>query len=240
MTDQYTRTRAMIGDKGLKRLQDSRVAVFGIGGVGSYAAEALARAGVGTIDLIDGDQVDVTNINRQLIACRSTVGKDKVQVMKARIFDIDPSIRVNAHCLFFLPEIKFDLSGLDYVIDAVDTVTAKLELTVRAKAAGVPVISSMGTGNKLDPSRFEVTTIDKTSVCPLAKVMRRELKKRGITDLKVVYSREQPFRPQEEVSGPRERRAPASISFVPPVAGMILAGEVIRDLLNEKTKRKDG
>lgn len=233
MTDQYTRTRAMIGEKGLKRLQDSRVAVFGIGGVGSYAAEALARAGVGSIDLIDGDQVDVTNINRQLIACRSTVGADKVEVMKARIFDIDPRIRVKARCLFFLPETEFDFSGLDYVIDAVDTVTAKLDLAVRAREAGVPVISSMGTGNKLDPSRFEVTTIDKTSVCPLAKVMRRELKKRGITDLKVVYSREEPFRPKEGASGLKERGAPASISFVPPVAGMILAGEAIRDLLKD-------
>lgn len=233
MTDQYTRTRAMIGDKGLKCLQSSRVAVFGLGGVGSYAAEALARAGVGAIDLIDGDQVDVTNINRQLIACHNTVGKDKVQVMKERIFHIDPGIRVNTHCLFFLPDTTFDFSGLDYVIDAVDTVTAKLELAVRARKAGVPVISSMGTGNKLDPSRFEVTTIDKTSVCPLAKVMRRELKKRGITDLKVVYSREVPFRPKEGATCQIERNAPASISFVPPVAGMILAGEVIRDLLKD-------
>lgn len=223
----------MIGDKGLKCLQSSRVAVFGLGGVGSYAAEALARAGVGAIDLIDGDQVDVTNINRQLIACHNTVGKDKVQVMKERIFHIDPGIRVNTHCLFFLPDTTFDFSGLDYVIDAVDTVTAKLELAVRARKAGVPVISSMGTGNKLDPSRFEVTTIDKTSVCPLAKVMRRELKKRGITDLKVVYSREVPFRPKEGATCQIERNAPASISFVPPVAGMILAGEVIRDLLKD-------
>lgn len=229
MSDRFTRTEPVIGKEGLDKLWNSRVAVFGIGGVGGFAVEALVRAGVGTIDLIDKDQVDVTNINRQIIATRKTVGQDKVQVMKERIFDIDPDITVHAHKCFFLPETEWDFSQYDYVIDAIDTVTAKIDLIVRAREAGAPVISSMGTGNKLDPTRFEVTTINKTSVCPLAKVMRRELKKRGITDLKVVYSQEEPV-----VQG---NRTPASISFVPSVAGMILAGEVIKDIaLNEKLK----
>ena len=223
MSDRFTRTEPVIGREGLDKLWNSRVAVFGIGGVGGFAVEALVRAGVGTIDIIDKDEVDVTNINRQIIATQKTVGMDKVQVMKERILEIDPNVTVNAHKCFFLPETEWDFSVYDYVIDAIDTVTAKLDLIERAEAAGVPVISSMGTGNKLDPTRFEVTTIKKTSVCPLAKVMRRELKKRGITDLKVVYSQEEPLKQGE--------RTPASISFVPPVAGMILAGEVIKDLI---------
>lgn len=227
MKDRFTRTRMLLGEESIEILQHSRVAVFGIGGVGGYAAEALARAGVGSLDLIDKDQVDITNLNRQIIALRSTIGKDKVEVMKARISDIDPEIRVKAHRCFFLPETELDFSGFDYVVDAIDTVTAKIHLILRARQAGVPVISSMGTGNKLDPSRFEVTTIGKTSVCPLAKVMRRELKKRGITDLKVVYSKEEPLKREGG-------RAPASISFVPPAAGLILAGEVVRDLLKER------
>lgn len=223
MSDRFTRTEPVIGKEGLEKLWNSRVAVFGIGGVGGYAVEALVRAGIGTIDIIDKDDVDVTNINRQIIATQKTVGRDKVEVMKERIEEIDPNITVNAHKSFFLPETEWDFSQYDYVIDAIDTVTAKLDLVERSKAAGVPVISSMGTGNKLDPTRFEVTTINKTSVCPLAKVMRRELKKRGITDLKVVYSQEEPLKQGE--------RTPASISFVPPVAGLILAGEVIKDLI---------
>jgi tRNA A37 threonylcarbamoyladenosine dehydratase len=223
MSNRFTRTEPVIGKDGLEKLWNSRVAVFGIGGVGGFAVEALVRAGVGTIDIIDKDEVDVTNINRQIIATQKTVGMDKVRVMKERIHDIDSEITVNAHKCFFLPETEWDFSVYDYVIDAIDTVTAKLDLIERAEAAGVPVISSMGTGNKLDPTRFEVTTIKKTSVCPLAKVMRRELKKRGITDLKVVYSQEEPLKQGE--------RTPASISFVPPVAGMILAGEVIKDLI---------
>ena len=223
--DRFTRTEPVIGKEGLEKLWNSRVAVFGIGGVGGFAVEALVRAGIGTIDIIDKDQVDVTNINRQIIATQKTVGMDKVQVMKERIAEIDPSVTVNGYKCFFLPETEWDFSGYDYVIDAIDTVTAKLDLVERARAAGVPVISSMGTGNKLDPTRFEVTTINKTSVCPLAKVMRRELKKRGITDLKVVYSQEEPLKQGE--------RTPASISFVPPVAGMILAGEVIKDLIGK-------
>lgn len=223
MKDRFTRTKMLLGEEGVGKLQSSRVAVFGIGGVGGYAAEALARAGIGAIDLIDKDQVDITNINRQIIALESTVGKDKVEVMKERILDMDPSIQVTAHKCFFLPETEFDFSVYDYVVDAIDTVTAKIDLIVRAREAGVPVISSMGTGNKLDPTRFEVSTIDKTSVCPLAKVMRKEMRKRGITDLKVVYSKEEPARQTE-------RGVPASISFVPPAAGLIMAGEVIKDL----------
>lgn len=223
MSDRFTRTEPVIGRDGLDRLWNSRVAVFGIGGVGGFAVEALVRAGVGTIDIIDKDQVDVTNINRQIIASQKTVGMDKVQVMKERIAEIDPEVTVNAHKCFFMPDTEWDFSGYDYVIDAIDTVTAKIDLIVRARDAGVPVISSMGTGNKLDPTRFEVTTINKTSVCPLAKVMRKKLKNRGITDLKVVYSQEEPLK--------RGERTPASISFVPPVAGMILAGEVIKDLV---------
>lgn len=222
MADRFTRTEPILGAAGLEKLWNSRVAVFGIGGVGGFAVESLVRAGIGTIDLIDKDQVDVTNLNRQIIADCDTVGRDKVQVMEERIHKIDSNIVVHAHKCFFLPGTEWDFSAYDYVIDAIDTVTAKLDLIVRARAAGVPVISSMGTGNKLDPTRFEVTTIDKTSVCPLAKVMRRELKKRGIKDLKVVYSREEPV-----VQG---NRTPASVSFVPGVAGMILAGEVIKDL----------
>ncbi|MCQ4637758.1 tRNA threonylcarbamoyladenosine dehydratase [Anaerovorax odorimutans] len=224
MNDRFTRTKLILGEEGIAKLRSSRVAVFGIGGVGGYAVEALVRAGIGAIDLIDKDVVDVTNINRQIIATMSTVGRDKVEVMKERISDIAPDIRVNAHKRFFLPETEFDFSGFDYVVDAIDTVTAKLDLIVRARAAGVPVISSMGTGNKLDPTRFEVTTIDKTSVCPLAKVMRRELRRRGISDLKVVYSREEPAKQAE-------RGVPASVSFVPPAAGLILAGEVVKDLI---------
>lgn len=224
MSDRFSRLRPILGEENLEILRKSRVAVFGIGGVGGYAAEALARSGIGALDLIDKDVVDVTNINRQIIASRSTIGRKKTEVMKERILDMDPDIRVRTHNCFFLPETEFDLSPYDYIVDAIDTVTAKIELAVRAKQAGVPIISSMGTGNKLDPTRFEVARIDKTSVCPLAKVMRRELKKRGIRDLKVVYSREEP------VCQP-ERGVPASVSFVPPAAGMILAGEVIKDLI---------
>lgn len=240
MADRFSRTRLLLGEDGVKRLWNCRVAVFGIGGVGGYAVEGLVRAGIGAIDLIDKDAVDVTNINRQIIAAASSVGRDKVEVMKERIQDIDPLVQVKTHKCFFLPDTQFDLSPYDYIIDAIDTVTAKIDLAVRAKAAGVPVIASMGTGNKLDPTRFEVTTIDKTSVCPLAKVMRRELRKRNITDLKVVYSREEPVKQ-------KQRGVPASISFVPSVAGLILAGEVVKDLIkgegqNGKTteNRKDG
>ena len=219
---QYERTIRLIGEEAVRKLKASRVAVFGVGGVGGFVVEALARAGVGTIDLIDKDKVDISNLNRQIVALRSTVGRFKTEVARDRILDIDPDTRVNIHNSFFLPEnsSEFDFTGYDYVVDAIDTVTAKIELAVRCQEAGTPLISSMGTGNKLDPTRFEVTDIYKTSVCPLAKVMRRELKARGIKSLKVVYSKEEP----------RRMNPPGSVSFVPSVAGLIIAGEVIKEL----------
>uniref|UniRef100_UPI0040563EF4 tRNA threonylcarbamoyladenosine dehydratase n=1 Tax=Agathobacter sp. TaxID=2021311 RepID=UPI0040563EF4 len=221
----------------METLKNSRVAVFGIGGVGGHAADALVRSGIGEIDIIDSDAVAVSNINRQLIATHKTVGRKKVEVMKEHLLEINPEVVVHAHCCFFLPETEgqFNFYEYDYVIDAVDTVTAKLALAMACQKAGVPIVSSMGAGNKLDASAFEVADIYKTSVCPLAKVMRRELKKRGVKKLKVVYSKEEARTPVEEegfVSDEaRSRRAtPGSVAFVPSVAGLILAGEVIRDL----------
>ncbi len=210
----------------MERLAGARVAVFGIGGVGGYVAEALARSGIGALDLIDSDTVSRTNLNRQIIALQSTVGREKTEVMRERILDINPDCRVEVHNCFYLPETKdqFDFGAYSYVVDAVDTVTAKLQLVLQAKECGVPVISSMGAGNKLHPELFEVADIYKTSVCPLARVMRRELKKRGVKELKVVYSKEPPVPPQQE-SG-----VPGSVAFVPPAAGLILAAEVVRDL----------
>jgi tRNA A37 threonylcarbamoyladenosine dehydratase len=248
MLNQFSRTQLLFGAEAMEKLSQSRVAVFGVGGVGGYAVEAMARSGVGTFDLIDDDKVCLTNLNRQIIATRKTVGKYKVDVMKERILDINPNAVVHVHKCFYLPENKdeFDFSQYSYVIDAVDTVTAKIQLVLDAKEAGVPIISSMGAGNKLDPTAFEVADIYKTSVCPLARVMRRELKKRNIKHLKVVYSKEQPTRPLEDMSiscrtncicppGAKhkctERRdIPGSVAFVPSVAGLILAGEVIKDL----------
>lgn len=235
MLHEYSRMELLVGAEGLEKLRDSKVAVFGIGGVGSYVAEALARCGVGTLILVDNDQVSLTNLNRQLIALHSTIGQPKTRVMKERIRDIDPDIVVYTYETFFSQETAelFDFSFYDYVVDAVDTVTAKLLLIERADAAGTPVISSMGTGNKLDPGRFEITDISKTSVCPLAKVMRRELKKRGIKKCKVLYSKEEPVKVQsaEETKGTANRPVPGSISFVPGAAGLMIAGEVVRDLL---------
>lgn len=247
MLDQFSRTELLLGKEAMKKLVGSRVAVFGIGGVGGYTVEALVRSGIGAIDLIDDDKVCLTNINRQIIATRSSVGKYKVDVMKERILDINPNVQVNVHKCFYLPETKdqFDFSQYSYVVDAVDTVTAKIQLVMEAKEANVPIISSMGAGNKLDPTAFQVADIYKTSVCPLAKVMRRELKKRGVKKLKVVYSQEQPIQPMEEnscrtncVCPPgaahkcTERRAiPGSTAFVPSVVGLIIAGEVIKDLI---------
>ena len=240
MLNQFSRTELLLGKESMERLANARVAVFGVGGVGGYTVEALVRSGVGTIDLIDDDKVCLTNLNRQVIATRKTVGQYKADVMKKRILEINPNAVVHVHKCFFLPENsdEFDFSQYSYVVDAVDTVTAKLELVVRAKEAGVPVISSMGAGNKLDPTRFEVTDIYQTSVCPLARVMRRELKARGIQDLKVVYSREEAQKPEkslmtEEDSASRRRSIPGSVSFVPSVAGLIAAGEVIRDLIKK-------
>lgn len=228
MEHQFSRTENLIGSNAIDILKKSRVAVFGIGGVGGYTVEALARAGVGSIDIIDNDNVSVTNLNRQIIATHSTVGKPKTEVMKNRLLDINPDIKAEVFNTFFMPENsnEFDFSVYDYIVDAVDTVTAKIELAVKANESNVPIISSMGTGNKLDPTRFEVTDLYKTSVCPLAKVMRYELKKRGIKKLKVVYSKEEPKK-----IGTPPSRVPASISFVPPTAGLIIAGEVIKDLI---------
>ncbi len=230
MNTQFSRTENLIGKNALHRLKSSHVAVFGVGGVGGYTVEALARAGVGKIDIIDSDCVDITNINRQIIALHSTVGKLKVDVMRDRILDINPSAVVNTFPVLFLPENSdnFDFSKYDYVVDAIDNVTAKLELAVKCQQSGTPLVSSMGTGNKLDPTKFEIADIYKTSVCPLAKVMRYELKKRGIKKLKVLYSKENP------IKNDIDPRTPMSISFVPSAAGLIIAGEVIKDIIKEE------
>ena len=235
MLNPFSRLELMLGEEAVAKLKSSRVAVFGVGGVGGYVVEALARSGVGTLDLIDDDTVSLTNLNRQIIALHSTLGMHKVDAAKARILDINPDCIVNAHKTFFLPETaaQFDFAQYDYVVDAIDTVSGKIELAVRCQDAGVPLISCMGAGNKLDPTAFVVTDISKTSVCPLARVMRRELKKRGIEHMKVVYSTEpaQPQKgaPDESEAGIR-RSVPASNAFVPAVAGLIAAGEVIKTL----------
>lgn len=248
MLNQFSRTQLLLGKDAMDALSASRVAVFGIGGVGGYVCEALVRSGVGAFDLIDDDKICLTNLNRQLIATRSTVGKYKVDVMEARMKDINPNVNVRTHKCFFLPENadEFPFSEYDYVVDAVDTVSAKLSLAVKAQEAGVPIISSMGAGNKLDATAFRVADIYKTSMDPLARVMRRELKKRGVKKLKVVYSQEQPIRPIEDMSiscrthcicppGAKhkctERRdIPGSTAFVPSVVGLIIAGEIVRDI----------
>lgn len=260
MREQFSRTELLLGKEAMETLQNARVAVFGIGGVGGYVVEALVRSGIGAIDLIDNDTVCLSNLNRQIIATQKTIGRYKVDVMKERILDINPQVSVHAHRCFFLPQTQdlFDFSKYSYVVDAVDTVTAKIQLVLQAQEAGVPVISSMGAGNKLDPTRFEVADIYQTSVCPLAKVMRRELKKRNVKKLKVVYSKEEPVKSMisgaaDEASGASvsrgsekdrqadetckygrrdaQRRAiPGSCAFVPSVVGLIIAGEIIRDL----------
>lgn len=233
MSEQFSRTELLIGAEGMERLAHARTAVFGIGGVGGYVVEALARSGIGTLDLIDHDKVSITNLNRQIFALHSTLGKYKVDVAKERILDINPKAQVHVHKVFYLPDTagQFDFTEYDYVIDAIDTVSGKIELITQAQAAGTPVISSMGAGNKLDPSAFRAADIYETSVCPLAKVMRRELKKRGIQKLKVVYSTEQPLRPLEQPSLQTGKSVPGSNAFVPSAAGLILAGEVVKDLL---------
>lgn len=229
MQNQFERTELLLGSEAIEKLKSSRVAVFGAGGVGGFTLEALARSGVGAIDVIDNDTVSLSNINRQIYALHSTIGEYKVNVAARRIADITPDTKVNVYNTFYMPDNadEFDFSEYDYIVDAIDTVTAKIELVIRADAAGVPIISSMGAGNKLDPTLFEVEDIYKTSVCPLAKVMRYELKRRGIKKLKVVYSKEKPMKPNVEENG---RRIPASCAFVPSVAGLIIAGEVIKDL----------
>ncbi len=232
MAKQFLRTEALLGSEALEKLRNARVAVFGIGGVGSYTVEALARAGVGALDLVDSDTVAESNINRQLIALRSTVGRDKIAVAAERIADINPDCKIRTYKTFYLPEnaSAFDLSVYDYIVDAIDTVSGKISLVCRASEVGTPIISSMGTGNKLDPTMFEVADIYKTSVCPLARVMRTELKKRGVKKLKVVYSKETPVTAKTEIEDANRRSVPASISFVPSVAGLIIAGEVIKDI----------
>ncbi len=230
--NEFARTALLIGEDGLEKLKNSRVAVFGIGGVGGYAVEALARSGVGALDLIDNDKICPTNVNRQIIATTKTVGRYKVDVMAERISEINPYCKVSAHKLFFMPTPPnmLDFSQFDYVLDAIDTVTGKLHIIKCAKECGVPVISCMGAGNKLDPTAFEIADISETSVCPLAKVMRRELKKSGIEGVKVVYSKEEPVAPKTDFKEGEKRQTPASIAFVPSVAGLIAAGEIIKDL----------
>lgn len=242
MIHEFSRTELLLGKEGMERLYNARVAIFGIGGVGGHCVEALARSGISEFDLIDNDDVSLTNLNRQLVATRDTIGKSKVEVMKERILSINPNAVIHTHECFFLPENadEFEFEKYDYVVDAVDTVSAKIELILKSQAAGTPVISSMGAGNKLDPTAFEVADIYKTSVCPLARVMRRELKKRGVKKLKVVYSKEEALTPklydeegnliEAEKKGTAGRTAPGSIAFVPSVAGMILAGEVVKDI----------
>lgn len=249
MLNQFSRTELLLGKDGIEKLASSRVAIFGIGGVGGYTVEALARSGVGTFDLIDDDKICITNINRQIYALRSTVGKYKVDVAKDRILDINPNAVVNTYKTFYTPETadEFDFSQYDYVIDAIDTVVGKLKIVEKAKEAKIPVISSMGAGNKMNPAMFEVTDIYKTSVCPLAKVMRQELKKRKIRKLKVVYSKEIPIKPNDDIEisckkhcvcppgtvrkCTARRQIPGSNAFVPSVVGLIIAGEVVKDLI---------
>ena len=256
MEGQFSRTELLLGTEALEKLKKSKVIVFGIGGVGGYVVESLVRSGVGQIDVVDNDVVCLSNLNRQLIATRDTVGREKVDIMVERIHSINPDCRVHGFHCFFLPENKeqFDFSTYDYVVDAVDTVTAKLSLIEAAKEAGVPIISAMGAGNKVNPSGFMVADIYETKVCPLAKVMRRECKKRGIESLKVVYSQEMPIKPKlnqavsasadenaslstkpenkTEIKSPQKRSTPGSVSFVPPVVGLIMGGEVVKDLIS--------
>ena len=232
MAEEFARTELLLGADGMEKLKNARVAVFGIGGVGGHAFEALVRSGVGTIDIFDNDTVALTNLNRQIIATRETLGKSKVDAAKERALSINPNVTVNAHNCFFMPETadEFDFTNYDYVIDAIDTVKGKIEIIMRADKANVPVISCMGAGNKLDPTKFEVTDIYKTSVCPLARTMRYELRRRGIKKLKVVYSKEEPIKPAESSEQTVRRSVPGSTAFVPAVAGLIAAGEAVKDI----------
>ena len=249
MLNQFSRTELLIGKESIEKLNKAKVAVFGIGGVGSFVVEGLARAGIGNFILVDDDKICLTNLNRQIIATRKTIGKPKVEIAKERILEINPEANVEIYQEFFMPDSREILDNdVDYVVDSIDTVTAKIELVLRAKKLNIPIISCMGTGNKLDPTRFEVTDIYKTSICPLAKVMRKELRARGIKDLKVVYSKEEPIIPDNQsaascktncICPPGTKRkctirnqVPGSISFVPSVAGLIIAGEVIKDIIN--------
>ena len=232
MLNQFSRTELLIGKEAVEKLNQAKVAIFGIGGVGSFVVEALVRAGIENFILVDNDEVEETNLNRQIIATYETIGKPKVEVARKRILDINPNAKVEAHQEFFTKDSKGILdNSISYIVDAVDTVTAKIELVVQAKQLNIPIISCMGTGNKLDPTKFEVTDIYKTSVCPLAKVMRKELKLRRIPNLKVVYSKEEPVKQEDKGMLQARKQVPASISFVPSVAGLIIAGEVIKDII---------
>lgn len=249
--NEFSRTELLLGAQAMEKLKNARVAVFGVGGVGGYAVEALARSGVGALDLIDDDRVCLTNINRQIIATRSTVGQYKADVAKARVEDINPKCTVRAYKTFYTPETagEFDFTQYDYVVDAIDTVTGKIELVMQAKAAGTPIISSMGAGNKLDPTAFEVADIYETTICPLARIMRKELRKRGVEKLKVVYSKEEAMTPivseenscREHCICPKDaqrtctvrRQIPGSTAFVPSVAGLIIGGEVVKDIIGK-------
>ena len=235
MHEQFFRTQMLLGTEALERLRCARVAVFGLGGVGGYTVEALVRSGIGRLDLIDNDTVSVSNLNRQILATHSTVGLPKVEAARRRVLDINPDCVVTTHQVFYAPDTadRFDFSQYDYIVDAIDTVTGKLQLVERATAAGTPIICCMGTGNKLDASAFEVADISKTTMCPLARVMRKELGKRGIKHLKVVYSKEEAMTPvgwEEEAAAIGKRQIPGSVAFVPGAAGLILAGEVLKDL----------
>ncbi len=242
----FARTELLIGNEAMNILKSSRVAVFGIGGVGGHAAEALVRSGIGEIDVIDNDKVSITNINRQILATYKNIGEYKTDAAKRRFTEINPDIKVNTHKVFYMPETaaQFNFSEYDYIVDAIDTVTGKIEIVTNALRANTPVISSMGAGNKLDPTAFEIADIYQTSVCPLARVMRQELRKRGIDKLKVVYSREKPLVPEfteaveAEASTVSKKRIPGSIAFVPSVAGLIIAGEVIKDIIKLKLKER--
>lgn len=238
MREEFSRTGLLLGEAAMERLQRARVAVFGLGGVGGYTVEALARGGIGHLDLIDSDSVSISNINRQILATHATVGMPKVEAAKRRVLDINPEAAVTLHPVFYGPDTAntFDFTQYDYIVDAIDTVTGKLQLVQQAVSAGTPIICCMGTGNKLDGSAFEVADISKTTMCPLARIMRKELGKRGIKHLKVVYSREEARKPtgwEEEAAAIGKRQIPGSVSFVPGVAGLILAGEVIKDLIQE-------
>ena len=242
MLNQFSRTELLIGKEGIEKLNNSKVAVFGLGGVGSFVVEGLVRAGVKKFVLVDNDKISLTNLNRQIIATHNTIGKYKVEVQKERILEINPNAEVEIHQEFFLPESKEILDNtINYIVDCVDTVTAKIELVMRANRLNIPIISSMGTGNKLDSTKFEITDIYKTSICPLAKVMRKELKVRGIKKLKVIYSKEEPIKTEEtmeeeyktSINGNMKRKVPGSVSFVPSVAGLIISGEVVKDIIDK-------
>ena len=235
--DAFSRTELLLGSQSMEKLKNARVAIFGLGGVGGYVAEALARSGIGGLELVDHDTISLSNINRQILATRSTVGMPKVEAARKRILDINPGCIVRTHQIFYTPETadRFDFTQYDYIVDAIDTVTGKLQLVQRAVEAGTPIICCMGTGNKLDASAFEVSDISKTTMCPLARIMRKELSKRGIKHLKVVYSKEEALTPtgwEEEAAALGKRQIPGSVAFVPGAAGLILAGEVIKDIAN--------